>query len=75
MKKLKEILYKIIMSICILTILVSSILSIINNIKNIEKTELELFIENPWYAIVCIISFLIYTFIYLKYESKTSNKK
>lgn len=68
MSKLRLLIYKIIFALCWVSIIGSAIVSIVYNIKNYTKTELELFIEFPYPAIICIVSFIIYAIVYVKYE-------
>lgn len=68
MKKAKVIFYKIIFTLCLLSITGSAIVSIIYSFKNYTKTELELFIEFPYPSIICIVAFIIYSIVYAKYE-------
>ena len=68
MGKIKLIIYKIIFALCWICIVGSAIVSIIYSFKNYTKTELELFIEFPYPSIICIVSFIIYTLVYVKYN-------
>ena len=68
MKKAKVIFYKIIFTLCWISIIGSAIVAIIYKFKNYTKTELELFIEFPYPSIICIVSFIIYSLVCLKYR-------